>query len=135
ALAGLVVNIAGIKLPGWLAGISGLAGDALVPLLLLAVGLSLSWNKSWTNQVKDILPVAAIKLILIPLVLLIMVKVFGSPGAKTTKALMINGIMPASLLGFYICSRFKFDTAIYAIAFVVTSALAVLAVPIWLEIL
>lgn len=135
AALGIVVNLTGMKLPGWLNGINDLASGALVPLLILAVGLSLKWDKSWNDQVKDILPIAAIKLILVPLVLLIMIKVFGSPGVKTSKALVINGAMPASLLGFYICSRFKFDTGIYAIVFVVTSALALIAVPIWMEIL
>lgn len=135
AILGLLVNASGITLPVWIGGISTLAGGALIPLLILTVGLSLTWDSSWMNQMKDIIPVAAIKLILIPVVLLIMVKVFGSPGAKTSQALMINGMMPASLLGLAVCDRFKLDTKTYVMAFAVTSILAVVAVPVWLQIM
>lgn len=135
ALLGLLVNITGITLPSWIGGISTLAGGALIPLLILTVGLSLTWDSNWTNQLKDIAPVAAIKLVLVPVVLLIMVKVFGSPGAKTSQVLMINGMMPASLLGLVVCDRFKLDTKTYVMAFAVTTILAVVVVPIWLQII
>lgn len=134
-LLGLLVNIAELKLPGWIRGLNGLAAGGLVPLLLLAVGLTLNWDKSWTAQIQSLIPVAAIKLILVPLTILIMIKVFGSPGAKTAKALIIDGIMPASLLGFVICDRFKLDTRTYAVAFSLTAILAIIAVPVWMKLI
>lgn len=135
AVLGLLVNMTDITLPAWIGGISTLAGGALIPLLILTVGLSLTWDSKWMNQMKGIIPVAAIKLILVPVVLLIMVKVFGSPGAKTSLALMINGMMPASLLGLVVCDRFKLDTKTYVMAFAVTTILAVVTVPVWLQII
>lgn len=135
AILGLVVNFTGLKLPVWIGGISGLAGGALIPLLLLAVGLTLTWDKTWTDQIQGLIPIAAIKLILVPVVLLLMVKVFGSPGTKTSTALIINGMMPASLLGFAVCDRFNLDTKTYAVAFSFTTILAIVAVPVWLRII
>lgn len=135
ALAGLLVNLAGITFSARIGGLGELSSGALMPLLILTVGLSLTWESQWVDRVKDILPVAVIKLILIPLVLLIMIKVFGSPGAKTSQALMINGAMPASLLGLVICERFKLDSKIYVMAFVMTTILAAVVVPIWLAVM
>lgn len=135
AVLGLLVNMMDITLPGWIGGINTLAGGALIPLLILTVGLSLTWESNWMNQMADIIPVAAIKLILVPVVLLIMLKVFGSAGVKTSQALMINGMMPASLLGIAVCERFKLDTKTYVMAFAVTTILAVVAVPVWLQII
>lgn len=135
ALLGLLVNLVELKLPGWIYGFNGLAGEALIPLLLLTVGLSLRWDSAWNNHIKNFIPIAAIKLILVPLVLLLMVKLFGSPGVKTTKSLIINGMMPASLLGFYLCDRFNLDSKTYAIAFSLTTILALIAVPIWMRFL
>ena len=135
AVLGFLVNMSGLQFPVWFGGISALSGGALIPLLVLTVGLNLTWEKSWINHLKDIAPVAAIKLVLIPVVLLVMVKLFGSPGVKTAQALMVNGMMPASLLGLAVCDRFKLDTKTYVMVLVSTSALAVIAVPIWLQII
>ncbi|MDH5326050.1 MAG: AEC family transporter [Gammaproteobacteria bacterium] len=134
AVLGVMVNVTGMKIPAWL-NIDAMVTNALIPLLVLTLGLSLKWEQNWKDLVKDIAPVAVIKMVLIPVVLLLMVKLFGSPGAKTTKAMMINGVMPVSLLGLIICERFKFETRIYAAAFVMTTALAVVLVPVWMKLI
>lgn len=135
ALAGLVVNLAGMKLPSWLGGIEVAIYGFLVPLLLLSTALALIWTSAWKTQWVDVLPVAGIQLVLVPLVMWGMVSLFSSLGRQTTQALLLNSMMPAALLGFVVCDRYKLDTGAYGLAFSMTTVLAIITVPIWFNFL
>ncbi len=134
-VAGLFVNLTGMTLPAWFGAIEGAIYGFLVPLLLLSTALAVSWSDAWKSQLVNVLPVAGIQLILAPLVMWGVVSLFGSLGAKTTQALLLNSMMPAALLGFLACDRYKLDTGAYALAFSLTSVLALVTVPIWFNIL
>lgn len=135
AVAGLVVNVTGMKLPAWFGSIEGATYGFLIPLLLLSTALAVSWNDNWKAHLANVLPVAAIQLVLTPLVMWGVVSMFGSVGAKSTQALLLNGMMPSALLGFIACERFKLDSGAYALAFSLTSVLALVTVPVWFNIL
>jgi predicted permease len=107
----------------------------LLPLMLLAVGLSLRWDTNWNSQLQGVIPVVVVELILVPLLMWGMVKLFGSASLKTTTTLMLDSMLPATLFGFVICARQKLDSYAYAMAFTVTSVLALVTVPIWYKIL
>ncbi len=130
-LLALVLNIANVVLPAWIAGVEASVFGALVALLLISVGLSLRWSNDWFGQkLADALPAAVIQLILVPLIMWGMVSLFGSVGAKSTLVLLLGSMLPASVLGFAFCERFKLDTAAYALAFTATSVLAIATVPL-----
>ena len=135
ALAGLAFNLFDISLPGWLGGIEAAVYGALFALLILATTLIVTWKDEWTVQVVDALPAVGIKLILVPLVMWAMVELFGSPGAKTTQALLLDSMLPAALLGFAACERFKLDTGAYAMALSATTLLSLVTVPVWFSLL
>jgi predicted permease len=130
ALIGLGLNIGTVEMPAWTGQLGTMLYSVTIPLLLLSVGLSLNWSKSWNNQLVGVLPVVAIQLILVPLLMWGMVALFGSAGLETTKALLLDSMLPATLLGFVICERYKLDTGAYALAFTATSALALVTVPV-----
>lgn len=135
AVAGLVVNLGGMKLPPWFGAIEGAIYGFLVPLLLLSTALALIWSSAWKTQLVGVLPVAGIQLILVPLVMWGMVSLFGSVGRQTTQALLLNSMMPAALLGFVACDRYRLDTSAYGLAFSLTTALAIITVPVWFDFL
>ena len=135
ALAGLVFNLFDISLPGWLGGIEGAVYGVLFALLILATTLVVTWKDEWTTQVVEALPAVGIKLVLVPLTMWGMVELFGSPGAKTTQALLLDGMLPAALLGFAACERYKLDTNAYAMAFSATTLLSLVTVPVWFNLL
>jgi malate permease and related proteins len=135
ALAGLAVNLGGLHLPAWLGGIEAAVYGFLVPLLILSTILAVSWNNAWKEQLIEALPVVGIKLILVPLVMWGMVALFGSAGAKTSQALLLDSMMPAALLGFAACDRYKLDTGAYTMAFSATTVLALVTVPVWFNLL
>ena len=43
--------------------------------------------------------------------------------------------MPCMVLGLVICDRFKLDTALYASVVTFTTALSMISLPVWFEIL
>lgn len=135
AVVGLVVNLGGMKLPSWFGAIEGAIYGFLVVLLLLSTALTLTWLDTWKTQWVNVLPAAGIQLILMPLVMWGMVSLFGSVGVQTTKALMLNSMMPAALLGFVACDRYGLDTGTYGLAFSLTTVLAIVTVPIWFNVL
>ena len=130
-LLALVLNIANVALPAWTAGVKVSVFGTLVALLLISVGLSLRWSNEWFGQkLADALPAAVIQLIAVPLIMWGMVSLFGSVGSKSTIVLLLGSMLPASVLGFAFCERFKLDTTAYALAFTATSVLAIATVPL-----
>ncbi len=134
AAAGLIANISAMKFPGWFFTIEAANNGFVVPLLLLSTALAVSWNDSWKTQWQTALPAAGIQLVLAPLVMWGMVRLFGSIGTKGTQALLLNSMMPAAVFGFVVCERNKLDTGMYALAFSLTSVLALLTVPVWFKV-
>lgn len=135
AVLGLVFNIASFKMPSWANQIETMLYGVLIPLLLLAVGLALNWTKGWNNQLAGLLPVLVIQLVLVPILMWVMVSIFGKVGAQGTKALLLDSMLPATLFGFVICERYKLDTGAYALAFSGTSLLSLVTVPIWYNVI
>lgn len=135
AVIGLVFNLAGLNIPSWAEQIETMLFAALVPLLLIAVGLSLNWTKAWNGQLLDVLPVVVVQLALIPVLMWGMVALFGSAGVQTTKALLLNSMLPATLFGFLMCDRYKLDNSSYALAFSASSLLSLVTVPLWYNVL
>ena len=135
ALAGLALNLVGVDVPAWLRDIEITLYGILIPLLILSTALALNWTEAWKQQWVNVLPVAAIQLIAVPLLMWGTVSLFGPAGVKGTQALLIDSMLPASVLGFAFCERYKLDTGAYALAFTVTTVLSVITVPVWFNIL
>lgn len=135
AILGWLFNLADAGLPDWASQISGMLYGVLIPLLLFLVGLSLNWNPSWNNQLVGVIPVVVIQLLLVPLLMWGMASLFGSAGLNTTKALLLDSMLPATLIGFVMCERYKLDMEGYALAFTASSVLALITVPIWYNII
>ncbi len=135
AVLGWILNIADVGIPGWVNPISTMLYGVLIPLLLFSVGLSLNWTSNWNNQLVGMIPVVVIQLVLVPLLMWGMTSLFGSAGVQTTKSLLLDSMLPATLFGFVMCERYKLDTEAYARAFTATSVLALVTVPIWYNIL
>lgn len=132
AIVGLTLNLLDAKVPGFLGGLYSMLSSSLPPLMLITLGLSLNWMPDWNKLiVRGLLPVAALKLILIPLMVWGMVLLIGPVGAKGLKALIINAAVPGFLFGLVLCERYKLTTAAYIAALSFTTVLSIVAIPVW----
>lgn len=135
ALLGLLANLLELKFPAWMGSIEAMTLGLLLPLMLLSVGLALQWRAEWNKQLVEVLPVIALQLVLVPLLMWGMLSLFGSAGVKTSNALLFDSLMPATVFGFALCERHKFDSTSYALAFSASTLAALLTVPLWYAVL
>lgn len=131
AIAGVLASSMQLPMPAWLDETLSVLGAAVVPLMLLSIGMALSWQAGWLKRIPLILPMVAIQLILMPLLVWGACIGVGIPGNLIAPA-VIEGAMPTMVLGLVICDRFKLDTSLYAEAVTVTTALSLLTLPLWL---
>ena len=117
AVIGWIFNITDFGMPGWANQIATMLYGVLIPLLLFAVGLSLNWTTKWNEQLAGVAPVVVIQLVLVPLLMWGMASLFGSAGVQTTKSLLVDSMLPATIFGFMMCERHKLDTEAYTLAF------------------
>jgi len=131
ALCGVTASAMHLPMPGWLDGTLALLGAAVVPLMLLSIGMALGWQAGWLGRIPVLLPMVAIQLLLMPLIVWAGCIGVGMP-EKLVAPAVIEGAMPTMVLGLVICDRFKLDAGLYAEAVTVTTALSLLTLPLWL---
>ena len=131
AVGGLLLSAANAPMASWLDETLGVLGAAVVPLMLLSIGMALRWQAGWLGRAPLLLPVLAIQLGLMPSIVWAACLVVGMP-EKLVAPSVIEGAMPCMVLGLVICDRFKLDSGLYAEAVTVSTALSLLTLPLWL---
>jgi len=133
ALAGLLLSVFAMPVPVWLDTALTTLAAAVVPLMLLSVGMALRWQSGWAARIPVLLPLMAIQLGLMPLIAWAACIGVGMP-AQYLPPSVIEAAMPTMVLGLLVCDRFKLDVALYAEAVTLTTALSLFTLPIWLQI-
>jgi len=134
ALGGLLLSMANIPMPAWLDEALGVLGAAVVPLMLLSIGMALRWQSGWLGKIPVLMPMLLIQLGLMPLIVWGASMGVGMPERLIAPS-VIEGAMPAMVLGLVICDRFKLDSTLYAEAVTVSTTLSLLTLPLWLKVI
>jgi len=132
ALVGLLLSFFAIPMPVWLDSALASLSAAVVPLMLLAVGMALRWQSGWMARIPVLLPALSIQLLLMPLIAWAAAIGVGLPETYLAPAI-IEAAMPTMVLGLVICDRFKLDVALYAEAVTLTTLVSLLTLPLWLQ--
>jgi predicted permease len=135
ALLGLLLNLAKVKMPGLVAVWVQMAAMGIVPLGMIAVGLALQWHKQWNELISYLVPVAVIQLVIVPLALWGLFHIFGLSGPQTYRSMMLQAAMPAMLIGFLFCEKYKLDMTAYTAAFSFTTVVSIATTPLWLSLI
>lgn len=134
AVAAVALNAAAVPQPEAVAGLLKLLGDGVVPLMLISIGLGLRWEGSWWQRLPQVLPVLVVQLLLTPLVVWGVSGPLGLTGDMRV-AVVLEAAMPSMVLGIVICDRFHLDTGVYAMAVTLTTALSLVTLPLWFDLL
>lgn len=134
AIVGSALNLFSVPLDSNLEIILKLLGDTVIPLMLVALGLSLQWRSISVQQIPPLIVVSGIQLLLTPLLVWQLAKVLGLDG-DLLSAVVLEAAMPSMVLGLVLCDRFRLDTTIYALAVTVTTLLSLLSLPLWFGII
>jgi len=132
AAAGLLLSFFAIPMPTWLDNSLSSLAAAVVPLMLLSVGMALRWQSGWAMRIPVLLPVMLIQLVLMPLIAWGASMGVGMPEQYLPPS-VVEAAMPTMVLGLVICDRFKLDVALYAEAVTLTTMLSLLSLPLWLQ--
>ena len=134
AFVAVILNLNQIIMPIWLEGLLKQLSAPVVPVMLFSLGLALSWHAVRWKNIPYIIPVIAIKLLLMPLISIGVVS-YLSMGDEYKIASVIVMAMPSMLLGIVLCDRYKLDSSLYAMAVTITTLSSMVTVPFWYDFL
>jgi predicted permease len=132
ALLGLIFNLAQVPMWSWLEGLLRIMGAAVVPLMLVSVGMALRQGFGQFRHLPLVIPAMIVKLFLMPLVVLGVATLLGFSGDWRV-ALVLEGAMPSMMFGIVLADRFGLDTGVYASALTMTTLLSLVTLPLWFQ--
>ncbi len=107
--------------------------DAVVPLMLVSLGMALNWRVIRLGNLPYMLPVVLVKLGLMPLLAFGLISLLDFSGAYRT-AVLLEMAMPSMVIGLVFCDHYGLDTALYAMAVTVTTLLSLFSLPFWYQV-
>jgi len=130
---GFIVNLGDLPNPAVLDRTSELLGQAVLPSMLLTIGMSLS-PSALRSRPRLLLTAALIKLVVMPgLVALLCLPILGN-GELGVSIVLLAG-MPTMMATILLSERYGLDTELLASIMVTTTLFYFLALPVWLAIL
>lgn len=134
ALAGVLLNLADAPLPEGLHTWLRMLGGAVVPLMLLALGMGLHWSALRATTLRLLIPVIVIQLLMMPALVWWLAAGTGMESAWLV-ATVLEAAMPSMVLGVVFCDRYRLDTGAYAMAVTLTTLASLISLPLWFRLL
>ncbi len=130
AIIAVTCNLNQLPMPEWLNAILAILIPAVVPLMLLSLGMGLQWRRMRWHSLPKIFPVLLIKLGLMPAFALLFALQLGMHGAFLS-ASVLEMAMPSMMFGIVLCDRYHLDSVLYAMTVTLTTLLSSLTIPLW----
>ena len=130
ALCGTLLNWSGLMPPPAVESLLRLLGNAVAPLMLIALGLGLRWLGFSPRLLLRVAPVLLIQLLAMPLLVWGLALLSGLD-ARLLAPVVLEAAMPSMVLGMMLCDRFGLDTPFYATAVTLTTTLSMVTLPLW----
>jgi len=130
AILAIILNQASINTPLIVGEVLDLLSAAVVPLMLIALGMSLKWNKLWLSDLRLILPICFIQVLIIPMYAWFIAQSVGITD-ELLIAVVLEAAMPSMVLGIVFCDRFGLNTSIYAETVTLSTLLSLFTLPLW----
>ncbi len=130
ALVAVAVQLSGLALPGLILETAHILGQGVVPLMLLALGMSLRFETIPRRDLAALGIIAGVQLVLMPLWVWGAALLVGLPEALRLPV-VLEGAMPSMVLGVVLCDRYRLDPQLYATAVTLTTVLALFTLPLW----
>jgi predicted permease len=134
AFLAVALNLNQVPIPVWLSGLLTTCASAVAPLMIFSLGLALSWRELHVRNLPFVLPIVVIKLLVMPGFAFWLATHLQLAGQIKAAAVM-DLAMPSMVLGIVLCDRYKLDSGLYAMAVTVTTALSLVSLPLWYQVL
>ncbi len=131
-LLGALLNVTGVAMPHWIQGLLGMLASGVIPLMLLSLGLSLSWSQVHRDNLPLVIPAVIARLLLIPLGAWYLSGPLGLAGSERVAA-VLETAMPSMVLGLMLCDRYRLNTGLYAMTVTLSTVFSLVTLPLWLD--
>lgn len=128
---GMSLNLLSIPQPEIVHGSLTLLSGGVVPLMLIALGMSIRWDTVRLRYLPLLLPVAVITLMLVPLAVYVVSHIWFDMPRDVGTAVVLLAAMPTMIFGLVICERYQLDTPLYAAAITLTTLLSIITLTGW----
>lgn len=133
AIASLL-NISNVPQPVPVHHALTILGGGVVPLMLIALGMSIRWDTIKLKHLPLLLPVSVVALFIAPLVVFYAASGLQVP-ADTLTISVILAAMPTMIFGIVLCERYQLDSGLYAAAVFLTSLFSIVSLTVWFNVL
>ncbi|MGC9458162.1 MAG: AEC family transporter [Halothiobacillaceae bacterium] len=130
AALAISLNLAGAPYPDWLGSVLDRLAAGVVPIMLIALGMSLQLSALRPASLLRVSPAIVIQLALMPAVVLATASTLGLSGTMLVGT-VLEAAMPVMVLGLVLCDRYGLDTSLYATTATASTLLALVTLPLW----
>lgn len=130
----MVLNLLDVPRPEIIHNALSTLSGGVVPLMLIALGMSLRWDTMRLHYLPKLLPVAVISLLIAPAIVLMVSHGLAMPQHVATAVVLLSA-MPTMIFGIVICERYGLDSGIYAAAVFMTTLISIVSLTAWFHFL
>lgn len=134
ALAAIVLNMAAVPIPIVLKSFLQTLSQGVVPLMLISLGLSLTLPRDQFHQLRSVFPALAVKLFVMPLVVLIAASALNMHGMPY-QAVVLEGAMPSMVLGLVLSDRYGLNSPVYAAIVTLSTIASFFTLSMWFHVI
>lgn len=134
ALLALALNASGLPMPEFMQKWLNMLAGAVVPLMLIALGMGLRWSAFKVKQLPLMAPAIILQLLLMPLLVWGLAWWLGLRD-EMLAAVVLEAAMPSMVLGMVICDRYRLDTTLYITVVTISTAISLISLPLWFGVL
>jgi len=129
-LIAVLLNIANISQPIEVHRSLDILAGGVVPLMLIALGMSIRWDTLKIKYLPLLLPLCLVVLVIAPIIAYLTATALNVP-ADTLTVSVILAAMPTMIFGIVLCERFELDSGLYAAAVFLTTLLSIGSLTVW----
>lgn len=126
----VILNLLDVQRPEIIHSALQTLSGGVVPLMLIALGMSIRWHSLRLNLLPLLLPVVIITLFIAPAGVWLVTQTLNLPTEIMT-TVILSAAMPTMVFGIVICERYGLDTSLYAAAVTLTTLLSMASLPLW----
>ena len=105
----------------------------VVPLMLIALGMSIRWQSLHVRLLPLLLPIVVISLFVAPGIVWTVTQFIDMP-MQIAQTVILAAAMPTMVFGFVICEQYGLDSELYAAAVTLTTIVCLISLPLWFHV-
>ena len=134
AFIAVLLNVWQVPAPVWFNGLLEKCSAAVAPMMIFSLGMALTLRALHFRTLPYLLPIVLVKLFAQPYSARYLAGFLDLESLQKAAA-VLDIAMPSMIVGIVLCDRYRLDSGLYASAVTVTTALSLISLPFWRQML